>query len=237
MTASPGRVGRQSLSTRVVDAVEAYIASNEMAAGDKLLSERELAEALGVSRSLLREALSTLRGRGRLTAVHGKGVYVAEPSAPVSLPFDTALADLNLPFIWETRQALETQCARMAALRATAADLDELDAALDLMAAEVEAGLSGLDGDRRFHQAVAVASHNPILTSLMDSIREVLDRTSSRSLLRPGQPARSLAEHRRIAAAIRTHEAADAADSMLRHLIHTTDHLHDGQAVQAARGD
>lgn len=225
MTASPGRISRQSLSERVVIAVEAYIQANDMSVGDKLLPERDLADALGVSRSLLREALSTLRGRGRLQTVHGKGVYVAEPSVPASLPFDRELADLDLPFIWETRQALETQCARMAALRATPDDIAELEVSLDLMAAEIDAGRPGVEGDRRFHLAVATASHNPILISLMASIREVVDRTSSRSLHRSGQPELSLGDHRRIAAAIGAHEATDAADSMLQHLIRTTDHL------------
>jgi GntR family transcriptional repressor for pyruvate dehydrogenase complex len=70
---------------------------------------------------------------------------------------------------------------------------------------------------------VAGASHNPILVGLLDGVREALDHTSSKSLGRPDQPARSLADHREILRAIRSHEPTDAGNTMLAHLVGTTD--------------
>jgi GntR family transcriptional regulator, transcriptional repressor for pyruvate dehydrogenase complex len=216
---------RQALFERVVASLEEYIATNELTEGDKLPSERELATALGVGRSSIREAVATLRANGMVEARHGEGLFLRR-TAPE--PIRVAVTDgrqtsVDLPYIWETRQALESQCARIAASRATTADLAELVAALELMADEIERGLPGLDGDRRFHLGVAHASHNPVLISLLEGVREALDRTSSTSLGRSGQPARSLADHRVILAAIRSHEPADAGNAMLAHLVGTTD--------------
>jgi GntR family transcriptional repressor for pyruvate dehydrogenase complex len=216
---------RQALFERVVASLEEYIGANDLAAGDKLPSERELATALGVGRSSIREAVATLRANGMVEARHGEGLFLRRTTPE---PIRVAITDgretsVDLPYIWETRQAVETQCARIAASRATAADLAALDAALELMADEIERGLPGLDGDRRFHLGVAHASHNPVLISLLEGVREALNRTSSKSLGQPGQPARSLADHRVILAAIRSHEPADAGNAMLAHLVATTD--------------
>ena len=216
---------RQALFERVVAAVLEFVESNRLEPGDKLPSERELAAALGVGRSSVREAVATLRANGMVEARHGEGLYLRRTTpAPVRVAIaDSHETSLELPYIWETRQALESQCARIAASRATPDDLAELDTALEVMADEIARGLPGIEGDRRFHLGVARASHNPVLAGLLEGVREALDRTSSKSLGRPGQPARSLADHRLILAAIRAHEPADAGDAMLVHLVGTTD--------------
>jgi GntR family transcriptional repressor for pyruvate dehydrogenase complex len=120
---------------------------------------------------------------------------------------------------------LETQCARLAASRATPEDLAEIDEALVVMAAEIKDGKPGLEGDRRFHLGVANASHNPILIQLLTGIRGSLDRTSETSLTRSGQPKKSLRDHHTILTAIRAGQPTKAADQMLRHLVGTTDSL------------
>src|ERR1700753_2133067 len=133
-----------------------YIDANGIQPGDRLPSERELASALAVGRSSIREAVATLRANGMVEARHGEGLFLRRRSPE---PVRVAVADshetsLDLPYIWETRQALETRCPGPAASRASAEDLAELDAALDLMAAEIDRGLPGLEGDRRFHLGV-----------------------------------------------------------------------------------
>jgi GntR family transcriptional regulator, transcriptional repressor for pyruvate dehydrogenase complex len=228
---------RQGLFERVVGSVREYIAANGLVEGDRLPSERELAAALGVGRSSVREAIATLRANGMVEARHGEGLFLRriEPEPVRVLVGDTRETSLALPYIWETRQALETQCARVAAARATGADLAELEAALDLMADEIADGLPGHAGDRRFHLGVARASHNPVLVGLLDGIRDALDRTSATSLGRPGQPARSLQDHRVILAAIRAHEPTDAGNAMLAHLVGTTEPVLEGQAEAGSR--
>ena len=222
-------------------ALDQFVDANGLTSGDKLLSERELAQHLGVSRSSVREALAALRSRGVVESRHGEGVFLLRgavgPAPPPGLAVRRDQISVDLPYIWETRQALESQCARVAASRAGEEDLRFLDEALAVMGREIEQGLPGHRGDRMFHLGVARASHNPILIDLVESIAESLDRTSAQSLCRPGQPRRSLSDHVEILAAIRSHEPGDAGDAMLFHLIRTTDPMLEAHATETGRLD
>jgi GntR family transcriptional repressor for pyruvate dehydrogenase complex len=220
-------VNRKPIYEQVSDRLREFIDVNQLQPGDRLMTERELAAQLEVGRSSIREAITALRARGIVEVRHGEGIYLLHRPEDLIASLASELVETHLdhPYIWETRQALETQCARIAATRATTNDLRELDASLEVMAAEIEAGEPGLEGDRRFHLGVATASHNPILIQLLNGIRSSLDRTSETSLTRPGQPATSLCDHRAILEAIRTGLPTKAADEMLRHLVTTTDAL------------
>ncbi|WP_197383633.1 FadR/GntR family transcriptional regulator [Mycolicibacterium mengxianglii] len=221
------QVDRRPLYEQVAERLREFIDTSGMQPGDKLSNVRDLAIELQVGRSSIREAINALRAQRIVEVRHGDGIYLLQRPEDVIESLATELVETHVdhPYIWETRQALETQCARLAAVHATPDDLRELDAALDQMRAEIEDGLPGLDGDRRFHLGVATAAHNPLLLRLFKGLRVALDRTSETSLTRPGQPERSLEEHRGVVEAIRAQEAADAADLMLAHLVGTTDEL------------
>ncbi|RLV47830.1 FadR family transcriptional regulator [Nocardioides mangrovicus] len=220
-------VARRSLSDQVTDRLREFIDVNQLQPGDKLMTERELAEQLGVGRSSIREALMVLRAQGVVDVRHGDGIYLQQRPEEVvsSLAVELIAAHIDHPFIWETRQAIEVQCARLAALRATEEQLAEMRAGLQLMAEEIAAGRPGLDGDRRFHLGVARASGNPILVELINDIRRAFDRSSETSLTRPGQPQCSLADHQQIYDAVAARDADRAAASMLEHLVSTTHDL------------
>lgn len=227
MAGQMGQVDRRPLYEQVADRLREFIDTSGMQPGDKLSNVRDLAIELQVGRSSVREAINALRAQRIVEVRHGDGIYLLQRPEDVIESLATELVETHVdhPYIWETRQALETQCARLAAAHATADDLAELDAALDQMRDEIENGLPGLDGDRRFHLGVAAAAHNPLLLRLLKGLRTSLDRTSETSLTRPGQPESSLEQHQGIVAAIRAHEAADAANRMLTHLVGTTDEL------------
>lgn len=227
MTGQLGRVDRRPLYEQVADRLREFIDTSGMQPGDKLANVRDLAAELQVGRSSIREAVNALRAQRIVEVRHGDGIYLLQRPEDVIESLATELVETHVdhPYIWETRQALETQCARLAAVHATDDDLRELDASLDQMKAEIDKGLPGLDGDRRFHLGVAVAAHNPLLLRLLKGLRVALDRTSETSLTRPGQPERSLEEHRGVVEAIRAHNAADSANKMLTHLVGTTDEL------------
>jgi GntR family transcriptional regulator, transcriptional repressor for pyruvate dehydrogenase complex len=227
MTGQMGQIDRRPLYEQVGERLREFIDTSGMQPGDKLANVRDLATELQVGRSSIREAITALRAQGIVEVRHGDGIYLLQRPEDVISSLAAELVDTHVdhPYIWETRQALEAQCARLAAVHATAADLAELDAALDQMSDEIDAGSPGLAGDRRFHLGVAAAAHNPLLLKLLKGLSMALDRTSETSLTRPGQPARSLDDHRGIVAAIRAHEPADAANKMLSHLVSTTDEL------------
>jgi GntR family transcriptional repressor for pyruvate dehydrogenase complex len=220
-------VQRKPLYEQVSDRLSEFIDVNKLQPGDRLMTERDLAQQLSVGRSSIREAITALRARGIVEVRHGEGIYLLRRPEDLISSLATELVETHIdhPYIWETRQALETQCARLPATRSTEEDLTELDAALELMEAEIDAGEPGLAGDRRFHLGVARASHNPILIQLLTGIRESLDRTPETSLTRPDQPATSLRDHQSILTAIRAGQPTEAADEMLRHLGSTIDAL------------
>lgn len=227
MTGQMRQVDRRPLYEQVAERMREFIDTSGMQPGDKLSNVRELAAELQVGRSSIREAITALRAQGIIEVRHGDGIYLLERPENViaSLAAELVETHVDHPYIWETRQALEAQCARLAAVHATEEDLDELDASLEQMGSEIDAGQAGLDGDRRFHLGVATAAHNPLLLKLLKGLRSALDRTSATSLTRPGQPAKSLEDHRGIIDAIRAHDADNAAHRMLSHLVGTTDEL------------
>jgi GntR family transcriptional repressor for pyruvate dehydrogenase complex len=226
-------VDRKPLYEQVGERLREFVDVNNLQPGDRLMTERELAQQLSVGRSSIREAITAMRIQGMVDVRHGDGIYLLRRPEDLITSLATELVETHIdhPYIWETRQALETQCARLAATRATVGDLRKLKRSLKAMQLEIADGKPGLDGDRQFHLGVAQASHNPILIRLLTGIRESLDRTSETSLTRSGQPARSLAQHQVIFDAIRAQEPTQAADAMLQHLVGTTDTLVDVRAA------
>jgi len=197
-----------------------FINVQELKPGDRLMSERELAQRLGVSRTSVRQALTALRVGGLVEIRHGDGVYLLRSPEDVvpSLAEELLQSHAQLPAIMEVREALETQTARLAARRRSEADLDEMRLALREMAAAIEQGDDGAEADRRFHGAITAASHNELLAGLMEQLADVIDQTRRASLSRPGRPPRSLMAHEQILQAISDHDEDGAARAMRDHL-------------------
>jgi len=204
----------EQLAARLLD----YIEVTGLGIGDRLPSERDLAQALQVSRASVRQATVALEVRGTLEVRHGDGIYLR------SLPNDSGrLMELTtqrhrLPAILEAREALETQLAALAASRRTEADVAAMDEALDVMAADIDAGGLGEEGDRLFHEAVTRAAHSPLLADFMTGLAVPISETRRSSLGEPGRPRRSLSAHRQILEAIRRGDASGARQAMRRHV-------------------
>jgi GntR family transcriptional repressor for pyruvate dehydrogenase complex len=213
-------IRRSPLYEEVVERLHAFIDIEQLEPGDRLLSERELAQRLGVSRTSVRQALTALRVGGLVEIRHGDGVYLLRPPEDVVPSLAQGLLDSHakLPAVMEVREALETQTARLAARRRTEADLQDMRQALTEMSAVVDAGEDAADADRRFHGAIAAASHNEFLVSLMNQLAEPIDQTRRASLSRPGRPPRSLMAHDAILHAIEAQDEDAAAQAMRNHL-------------------
>ena len=213
-------IRRSPLYEEVVERLHAFIDVNELKPGDRLLSERELAQRLGVSRTSVRQALTALRVSGLVEIRHGDGVFLVRSPQDVVPQLAQGLLDSHakLPAIMEVREALETQTARLAARRRTDADLNEMRQALTEMSAVLDVGEDAADADRHFHRAVAAASHNEILINMMDQLADLIDQTRRASLSRPGRPPRSLMAHDAILHAIEAQDEDAAAHAMRDHL-------------------
>lgn len=212
---------RGPLYEQVVDRLRTFIDVEQLQPGDRLLSERELAERLGVSRTSVRQALTALKVMGLVEIRHGEGVYLLRPPGSVipSLASEIVDSEVDHPMIWEVREGIEVQAARLAARRRTEEDLERMRAALTDMRASIAEGGDGVDGDRRFHHAVATAAHNRLLKHLTEQLADVIDRTSEASLTLPGRPAVSLAAHEAILAAIEAQDEPRASEEMRRHIM------------------
>jgi GntR family transcriptional repressor for pyruvate dehydrogenase complex len=208
-TSGMSRLTRTRLYEQVAEQITAWIESNGLTTGDRLPPERELAQRLGVSRATLSQALVALEVIGVVTVRRIVEAIRAHAH--------------RLPEIIDTRDALETKIAALAAARRTADDLARIDEAIEEMARDVEAGGRGVEGDERFHGAVTAAAHSLLLARLMDEIRDLVRETRIESLSQPGRPADSLVGHRAIADAIRSGDPEAAAAAMHAHVVMVSD--------------
>ncbi|MBA3780495.1 MAG: FadR family transcriptional regulator [Nocardioides sp.] len=214
----PVRLMRTRLYEQVAEQITTWISQNGLTTGDRLPPERELASRLGVSRATLSQALVALEVIGVVAVRHGDGTVVTgSPGASRIADAIRAHAD-RLPEIIETRDALETKIAALAAVRRTDEDLARINDALQVMEEDVEAGGRGVEGDERFHGAVTAAAHSRLLARLMDEIGDLIKESRIESLSQPGRPRDSLAGHRAVADAIAAGDAAGAATAMHEHV-------------------
>ncbi|OLZ49741.1 FadR/GntR family transcriptional regulator [Amycolatopsis keratiniphila] len=212
------RLNRAKLYEQVVERIKAHVEESGLHAGDKLPSERDLAERLGVSRASIKQAIVVLEVQGLLESRHGGGTYLRNDHLDVE-PVDELVARRSrLPEVLEAREAMETKLAELAALRRTDEDLAAIDAALEFMKSEIEDGGHGAEGDRRFHEAITAAAKNALLAEFMRSIDTQIAESRNESLRQPGRPWRSLSQHQRIAEAIREGAPKAAATAMRQHV-------------------
>lgn len=170
------------LSDQVVQQLLALIQSSGLQAGQRLPSERSLAERLGVSRTSLREAIQRLASQGVLASRVGAGTYLQSPAAQWPQRSVDPLAALMLSDpqyrydVLEARAALEASTAWHAALRATPHDRDKISQCFERLVRHQQDGdfEQSAQADAQFHLAIAEASHNLVLVQVMRGLFELV---------------------------------------------------------------
>jgi GntR family transcriptional regulator, transcriptional repressor for pyruvate dehydrogenase complex len=189
--------------------------------GDKLPSERDLAEILAVSRSSIRDAIRSLELMGMVEPRQGAGTIVREISSD-SLVNPLANARKRkeelLGELLDFRMMLEPPLAARAAARVSPAEIAEMQEILDRQEEKLARGESTIAEDTEFHYAIALASGNSVVRKVLDTLMDLLRDSRERSLQVDGRPQKSLAGHRRILAAINRHDAEAAKVAMRRHI-------------------
>src|SRR5580698_2169396 len=169
--------------------------------GDKLPSERELAEMLKVSRSSIRDAIRGLELRGLVEPRQGAGTIVREPSAeqPAN-PFANALKRRQemVSELLDFRKMLEPPLAARAATHASADEIAEMEEILQRQEKRQSQGDAAIAEDAEFHYSVALASGNSVVLKVIDTLMDLLRDTRERSLQLRGRPQKSLAGHKKI---------------------------------------
>ncbi|WFR73471.1 FCD domain-containing protein [Prescottella defluvii] len=162
-------LSRNLLTDQVADQLRRRLQAGEWEIGSKLPGETTLAAELGVGRSTIREALRMLAGQGMLRARQGAGVFV-ERTEPEFDGWEGVLQREAITAVVEVRAAIEIEAARLAALRATDADVAAMRRALELRADAADApDREFVDADIAVHRAVVAAAHNPVLSELFET--------------------------------------------------------------------
>ena len=214
-------VRRSKVYEEVAARIRRLIADGRLKPGDKLPPERELAVALGVSRTSVRDAIRTLQMTGLVEPRQGEGTVVRELSTEALVaPIASALLtrrDLLADLI-AVRRMIEPAMARDAARHATPDEIRQMESILTRQAARLEAGGLAIDEDSAFHDMIARASRNQVVLKVIDVLMDLLREGRERSLQVRGRPQRSLRGHRQILEAIRRRDGDAAARAMLSHL-------------------
>jgi len=189
--------------------------------GDKLPSERELAENLGVSRSSIRDAIRSLELMGLVEPRQGAGTVVREISADTLMNPLTNVLRHKMELVGELldfRKMLEPPLAARAATHASDEELEEMEEILRRQETKLRRGEAAIEEDSEFHYSIAMASGNSVVLKVLDVLMDLLRDTRERSLQLEGRPQRSLAGHRRVLAAIKRRDAEAAKAAMRRHI-------------------
>ncbi|MET8867592.1 FCD domain-containing protein [Nonomuraea sp. NPDC004580] len=199
--------------------------------GDRMPTEHELAGRLGTSRTVVREAVKILSALGRVRAQKGRGLYVADDEGMLGtgrwgsffLPTDLD----HVYSLFEFRRAQEMETSRLAARRATPAELRAVEEAAGRCREGFETGREELfnEGDDAFHAAVAAASHNMFLQVAVREARRLQAQSSLIGLRGSvgGHAAKAVEEHDAICQAIRAGDPEAAAQAAAAHIDNTLD--------------
>jgi len=210
------------LYEQIVAQIESDVLSGRLRKGDRLPTERELAEQFGVSRTAVREAVKALREKGLVQSHPGRGTFITDNTARSvrhSLGFmmkiGAADGSANLT---EAREILEPEIAALAAARADAESIAAMRQAVAAMDAALDHADAFIEADLAFHLALARATHNALIAALLDPIVDLLREHRARIFNTPGAPQRGQMYHKQILDAVVRRDPDAAREAMRAHL-------------------
>jgi GntR family transcriptional repressor for pyruvate dehydrogenase complex len=205
--------------------IRQLVATGRFAPGHRLPPERELAAQFGVSRSSVREAIRELVALNILVTRRGAGTYVTELStAELFAPLHFALRvdPTSLLHLFELRRVLEPVAAAIAATRLGDAAIAELEYEVAALKQRFKSGDEDLEGlvqaDERIHDEIMDTMHNPLISAIIRSLREVAHQSREFTVSVPAVPEQTLDELESMVAALAAHDPLRAEATMLRHL-------------------
>jgi DNA-binding FadR family transcriptional regulator len=216
----------KNLTAELVGLLSKEITSGKLAPGARLLTEQEMMATFGVSRTVVREAVSALRSEGLVMTRQGVGAFVAtdaqqrpfriEPRGGKSVP--------EVLRIMELRMGVEIEAAGLAASRRTAKHVDRIEGELAKIDAAIERGDAAVEADFELHRTIATATGNPYFESFLGYLGHYIIPRQSVRIEKIGGDEQTAylrkvqREHRAICAAIAKSDPAAARDAMRAHL-------------------
>lgn len=215
------------LTAELVARLTADITSGKLPPGSKLPTEQEMIAAMGVSRTVIREAVAALRADRLVVTRQGVGAFVAEQvRRPFRLDFDERSSLREVLNVMELRTGVETEAAGLAAERASPAQIKKITDKFAAIQSAIERGETAVEQDFAFHCAIAEATGNPQFKDFLAYLGRVIipRRTmwpSNGPAARRTQLEIFQKEHDEIVRAIKAHAVAPARAAMQRHLLNS----------------
>lgn len=211
------------LADQAYSEIVEHISKQHMTIGDRLPSEGRLAEMFGISRTIIREALVRLAADGITEARRGAGSFVK------NRPSDRLIAYANSDNLsatlgtYEVRFVLESEAARLAAVRRSAQDMHDIDEALEKLRTALMSNATAHIEDMELHRRIILATANPAFLAAFDALSDDVDRIMQAgvdiSRLRPPEVIGAMMrEHEAIVASVRAQDSDGAALAMRWHL-------------------
>lgn len=216
----------RNLPREIAERIAGEITGARLRPGAKLPTEQQMVAAMGVSRTVIREAVAALRAEGLVVTRQGAGAFVAPDveRRPFRLALDGLPSIAEVLDVMELRASVEVAAAGLAASRGSAAGRRRVARALSAIDAALERGENAIDEDFGFHRAVAEATGNPQFPHFLEYLgRFIIPRQSIRVAAHRPEGQRAYLEtfqreHAAISAAITEEDAAAAREAMRQHL-------------------
>lgn len=220
------RLEKENLYDRVAEELRNYIIANELKPGDRLPTERDLVEQLGVSRSSVREGLRKLEILGIVEIRPKEGITVKNQDGDVTpmvekLTFRYRTEEVSFSELLEAREAIEEVIVKLAVERATDEDLHEMKECLDMMEDKGRRGEAFANEDLRFHQAILASAKNSVLMEFGAILEEFFQARlleHSTAIFKQSRMQQTMSEHKALYEAIKKRDSKKAVQVMRQHL-------------------
>ena len=190
--------------------------------GARLPRETRLCQLFGVSRTTLREAVRSLAARGYLEVRRGSGTFVLDRGAGADIDLSRLeLAQVRLRDLFEIRMMIEPQAARLACIRGTDREIQEIARRAGAVAQAIQTGADFTDLEEAFHRAVAAAAHNQFMEQLMPIIHNALHEAWAASAVTGCLAQLTLQDNRQLMDFFRRRDGEGAQHAMAAHIRHT----------------
>jgi GntR family transcriptional repressor for pyruvate dehydrogenase complex len=207
---------------QIAEQIEQLILNGELRSGDRLPTERELAEQFQASRTAVREAMKTLAQKGLVDMRPGRGTIVIDGTSKamrlsLGLMMKVGQAGSSTNLV-EVREILEPEIAALAAMRAGEEHITAMQESVTVMDASLDDANAYITADNNFHQALAKGTQNVLILALVDSIVYLLSEQRKQIFSVKGGPERGQVHHKRILEAVMNHDPQAARTAMYAHL-------------------
>ncbi len=221
------------ISDQVFDQIRELIYRGKLKPGDKMMTERELAQAMDVSRTTIRDAIQRLATMGLIVQRQGQGTFVKSVKNTLENPLAKAMEaqEASLNDLLEVRMGLECNAAALAAKRADETDITALEQSITEMETEVNSGRLGTEADTAFHMAIAYAAKNPLHILIMRNFYDYLFLGIGENLACLYHEQKNiqiiLLQHNNILASIKARDPYKAYTAMNEHIKFVMDYFND----------